>query len=135
MKAYYGFQMVYYYSGGLRLNPNLYDNGKVCLSLLNTWTGHGSEKWIPNKSTMLQVLVSIQALILNNKPFFNEPGYDNLYPGAVGDQKSKEYNEETFILSLKTMVYTIRRPPKVCQTSLFKPIIIFIFCIPHFELK
>lgn len=55
-------QMVYYYSGGLRINPNLYDCGKVCLSLLNTWTGKGNEKWIPKQSTMLQVLVSIQAL-------------------------------------------------------------------------
>lgn len=104
--------MVYYYSGGLRLNPNLYDNGKVCLSLLNTWTGKGSEKWVPTNSTMLQVLVSIQALILNDKPFFNEPGYDGMYPGAVGEKRSKEYNEEIFILSLKTMIYTLRRPPK-----------------------
>ncbi|XP_024987714.1 putative ubiquitin-conjugating enzyme E2 38 [Cynara cardunculus var. scolymus] len=104
--------MVYYYSGGLRLNPNLYDCGKVCLSLLNTWTGKGNEKWMPNKSTMLQVLVSIQALILNANPFFNEPGYDNMYPGAEGEKKSKAYNEEIFILSLKTMMYTLRRPPK-----------------------
>ncbi|KAI3780657.1 hypothetical protein L2E82_10642 [Cichorium intybus] len=104
--------MVYYYSGGLRLNPNLYDSGKVCLSLLNTWTGQGSEKWIPNNSTMLQVLVSIQALILNDKPFFNEPGYDNRYTGVTGEKKSKEYNENIFILSLKTMIYTLRRPPK-----------------------
>ncbi|KAI3718458.1 hypothetical protein L6452_19330 [Arctium lappa] len=104
--------MVYYYSGGLRLNPNLYDCGKVCLSLLNTWTGKGNEKWMPNKSTMLQVLVSIQALILNANPFFNEPGYDNMYPGAEGERKSKAYNEDIFILSLKTMMYTLRRPPK-----------------------
>ncbi|KAI3736143.1 hypothetical protein L6452_15677 [Arctium lappa] len=104
--------MVYYYSGGLRLNPNLYESGKVCLSLLNTWTGIGNENWMPNNSTMLQVLVSIQALILNDKPFFNEPGFDDMYLGAVGEKKSKEYNEHTFILSLKTMIYTLRRPPK-----------------------
>ncbi|CAI9280054.1 unnamed protein product [Lactuca saligna] len=104
--------MVYYYSGGLRLNPNLYDCGKVCLSLLNTWTGKGNEKWMPKKSTMLQVLVSIQALILNANPFFNEPGYDNMYTGAEGEKKSRTYNEEIFILSLKTMMYTLRRPPK-----------------------
>ncbi|KAI3795317.1 hypothetical protein L1987_37968 [Smallanthus sonchifolius] len=115
--------MVYYYSGGLRLNPNLYDDGKVCLSLLNTWTGHGSEKWMPNNSTMLQVLVSIQALILNDKPFFNEPGYDNMYPGVVGDKKSKSYNEDIFILSLKTMIYTIRRPPKY-----FEELVVGHFC-------
>ncbi|KAK1405335.1 Ubiquitin-conjugating enzyme like [Heracleum sosnowskyi] len=104
--------MVYYYSGGLRLNPNLYDCGKVCLSLLNTWTGEGNEKWIPNSSTMLQVLVSIQALILNEEPFFNEPGYDGMYIGETGRQKSKEYTENAFIMSLKTMMYTLRRPPK-----------------------
>ncbi|KAI5652639.1 hypothetical protein M9H77_29826 [Catharanthus roseus] len=104
--------MVYYYSGGLRLNPNLYDCGKVCLSLLNTWTGNGNEKWIPNKSTMLQVLVSIQALILNAKPFFNEPGHKSQYFGSEGEKQSNEYNENVFILSLKTMIYTVRRPPK-----------------------
>ncbi|KAL1821657.1 hypothetical protein ACET3Z_016526 [Daucus carota] len=104
--------MVYYYSGGLRLNPNLYDCGKVCLSLLNTWTGEGNEKWMPKTSTMLQVLVSIQALILNEEPFFNEPGYDGMYTGEEGRRRSKEYSESAFIMSLKTMMYTLRRPPK-----------------------
>ncbi|KAH0651119.1 hypothetical protein KY284_031031 [Solanum tuberosum] len=104
--------MVYYYSGGLRLNPNLYDCGKVCLSLLNTWTGKGNERWMPNSSTMLQVLVSIQALILNSKPFFNEPGYEASYAGPEGQRRSNSYNEDAFVLSLKTMTYTLRRPPK-----------------------
>jgi ubiquitin-conjugating enzyme E2 O len=104
--------MVYYYSGGLRLNPNLYDCGKVCLSLLNTWSGDKSEMWMPKTSTMLQVLVSIQALILVPRPFFNEPGYEGMYTGAEGESRSKAYSEDVFILSLKTMMYTLRRPPK-----------------------
>ncbi|VVA36356.1 PREDICTED: probable ubiquitin-conjugating enzyme [Prunus dulcis] len=104
--------MVYYYSGGLRLNPNLYECGKVCLSLLGTWSGKQNENWVPGQSTMLQVLVSIQALILNADPFFNEPGYDTTYVGAEGQKRSRSYNEEVFILSLKTMMYTLRRPPK-----------------------
>ncbi|KAK7359488.1 hypothetical protein VNO77_01448 [Canavalia gladiata] len=103
---------VHYHSGGLRLNPNLYQCGNVCLSLLGTWHGRNSENWIAEKSTMLQVLVSIQALILNEKPFFNEPGYTTTYSGAEGQKRSKEYNENTFILSLKTMMYTLRKPPK-----------------------
>ncbi|GLT35122.1 hypothetical protein SLA2020_096010 [Shorea laevis] len=107
--------MVYYYSGGLRLNPNLYNCGKVCLSLLGTWPGKQTEMWVPGQSTMLQVLVSIQALILNAKPFFNEPGYESSYRGAEGDKKSNQYNEEVFILSLKTMIYTLRRPPEHFQ--------------------
>ncbi|KAL5864878.1 hypothetical protein ACOSQ3_002392 [Xanthoceras sorbifolium] len=104
--------MVYYYSGGLRINPNLYECGKVCLSLLGTWTGKSTEMWDPKNSTMLQVLVSIQALILNAKPFFNEPGYESTYVGDVGEKRSRDYNEEIFILSLKTMMYTLRKPPQ-----------------------
>ncbi|KAF3444125.1 hypothetical protein FNV43_RR13815 [Rhamnella rubrinervis] len=104
--------MVYYYSGGLRLNPNLYECGKVCLSLLGTWSGSKNENWVPGKSTMLQVLVSIQALILNAKPFFNEPGHEKTFTGELGESKSNKYNEDVFILSLRTMIYTLRRPPK-----------------------
>ncbi|KAI4313761.1 hypothetical protein L6164_026716 [Bauhinia variegata] len=103
---------VHYHSGGLRLNPNLYACGKVCLSLLGTWQGKNSENWIADKSTMLQVLVSIQALILNEKPFFNEPGYSSRYVGSEGQTRSKEYNDNTFALSLKTMMFTLRNPPK-----------------------
>ncbi|KAI3457461.1 hypothetical protein Pfo_014124 [Paulownia fortunei] len=103
---------VYYHSGGLRINPNLYHCGKVCLSLLNTWSGSQKEKWIPGVSTMLQVLVSIQGLILNAKPYFNEPGYANLSGSPGGEKKSLEYNERTFMYSLQTMVYNMRRPPK-----------------------
>lgn len=105
--------MVYYHAGGLRINPNLYACGKVCLSLLNTWSGNKNEKWIPSVSTTLQVLVSIQALILNQKPYFNEPGYESWNGTKDGESRSQEYNENTFILSLRTMVYTLRRPPKV----------------------
>lgn len=105
--------MVHYHSGGLRLNPNLYACGKVCLSLLNTWSGSGCEKWNPSKSTMLQVLVSIQALVLNSKPYFNEPGFAQSANTPYGEKKSLAYNEDIFLLSCKTMLYTLRRPPRV----------------------
>ncbi|XP_057797374.1 putative ubiquitin-conjugating enzyme E2 38 [Salvia miltiorrhiza] len=103
---------VYYYSGGLRINPNLYKCGKVCLSLLNTWPGTRKEKWIPEQSTALQVLVSIQGLILNAKPYFNEPGYELEMRTKRGEDSSSAYNENTFIYSLKTMVYSMQKPPK-----------------------
>lgn len=59
---------VCYHSFGLRLNPNLYASGIVCLSLLNTFGGEGTEIWSPSMSSLLQVLVSIQGLVLNNSP-------------------------------------------------------------------
>ncbi|CAN6345902.1 unnamed protein product [Urochloa humidicola] len=104
--------MVNYRAGGLRLNPNLYACGKVCLSLLNTWSGSGCEKWNPSNSTMLQVLVSIQALVLNAKPYFNEPGYAMHAHTPHGEKKSLAYNEDTFLLSCRTMLYSLRNPPK-----------------------
>ena len=48
----------------------------VCLSLLGTWEGEGVERWDPGRSTILQLLISIQALILVDKPYFTEPGYE-----------------------------------------------------------
>ncbi|PHT66033.1 putative ubiquitin-conjugating enzyme E2 25, partial [Capsicum annuum] len=95
---------------GLRLNPNLYNYGKVCLELVNTWSGKGNEKWLPKTSTMLQVLVSIQALILNGNPFFDKPGYITSYAGCEGERRSHACHEHAFVLSLKIMK---RRPPKV----------------------
>jgi ubiquitin-conjugating enzyme E2 O len=101
----------HYHSGGLRLNPNLYENGKVCLSLLNTWTGQGTEVWNPSTSSILQVLVSIQGLVLNAKPYFNEAGYDRQVGTAEGEKNSILYNENAFLLSCKSMLYLLRRPP------------------------
>ena len=42
-----------------RLNPNLYEDGKVCVSLLGTWSGKGTELW-SSSSNLLQVIISIQ---------------------------------------------------------------------------
>ncbi|OMO58486.1 Ubiquitin-conjugating enzyme, E2 [Corchorus olitorius] len=94
---------VHYHSFGLRLNPNLYANGYVCLSLLNTWKigVEETEKWNPAESTILRVLVSIQGLVLNEKPFYNEPGTK---PASSWEA----YNEEVFALSCKSMIYVLR---------------------------
>lgn len=105
--------MVFYNSGGLRINPNLYESGKVCLSLLNTWTGSESEVWNPGSSTILQVLLSLQALVLNEKPYFNEAGYDAQIGKAEGEKNSFSYNENAFLVSCRSMIYLLRKPPKV----------------------
>ena len=81
--------------GRVRFNPNLYNDGKVCLSLLGTWHAQSNkEGWTesgPNASSLLQVLVSIQSLILVPLPYFNEPGRE---PGtAAEDRASKLYND------------------------------------------
>jgi ubiquitin-conjugating enzyme E2 Z len=63
------------YDGFTRFNPNLYINGKVCLSILNTWKG---EQWssCQNIRSILLYLVSI----LNENPLLNEPGVKKEHP-------------------------------------------------------
>ena len=57
----------------IRFNPNLYTNGKVCLSLLNTWNG---PQW-SSCNSLLSILISMQSMILIKNPIINEPGYEN----------------------------------------------------------
>ncbi|XP_013915271.1 PREDICTED: ubiquitin-conjugating enzyme E2 Z-like [Thamnophis sirtalis] len=57
----------------VRFNPNFYRNGKVCLSILGTWTGPA---WSPAQS-ISSVLISIQSLMTEN-PYHNEPGFEQV---------------------------------------------------------
>ena len=54
-------------NGSTRFNPNLYRNGKVCISILNTWKG---EQWTScqNIRSVLLMLVTL----FHNKPLTNE---------------------------------------------------------------
>eukprot|EP01129_Flabellula_baltica_P007205 TRINITY_DN2777_c0_g1_i2.p1 TRINITY_DN2777_c0_g1~~TRINITY_DN2777_c0_g1_i2.p1 ORF type:complete len:667 (+),score=161.68 TRINITY_DN2777_c0_g1_i2:599-2599(+) len=98
-------------NGSVRFNPNLYDSGKVCLSLLGTWSGSAGETWNKSTSTLLQVLVSIQSLILVPDPYFNEPGYESDIGTSWGDQASKEYNQVIVEGTIRyAMIEQIRNP-------------------------
>ena len=57
------------YDGFTRFNPNLYINGFVCLSILNTWEG---EKWSACQG-IRSILLTLST-ILNDTPLLNEPG-------------------------------------------------------------
>jgi ubiquitin-protein ligase len=97
----------------VRFNPNLYNCGKVCLSLLGTWQGDVNESWNPNTSTFLQVLISIQSLILVEDPYFNEPGYEKEINTPRGNLNNKKYNNNTYINTLKwAIINQIKNPPK-----------------------
>ncbi|KAI0565793.1 Ubiquitin-conjugating enzyme [Gracilaria domingensis] len=95
-------------AGKVRFNPNLYSNGKVCLSLLGTWSG---PSW-NQSSTILQVLVSIQSLIFVSDPYFNEPGYESQIGTTRGKQSSELYNSRIRYYSAFHAIQTqIRKPP------------------------
>jgi len=83
-------------TGNKRFNPNLYDSGKVCLSLLGTWKGDKGESWNSETSTFYQLLISIQSQILIDEPYFNEPGYEKHIGTTAGINSSKAYNENIY---------------------------------------
>ncbi|KAI8522566.1 hypothetical protein RHMOL_Rhmol13G0006500 [Rhododendron molle] len=79
-------------SQGLDLNhPSLQPDGKRFLSLLET-----GECWDPNQSNLLQVLIAIQRLALNFKPYFTE-------------SEKREYNRNAIIFTSEAIVRTLER--------------------------
>ncbi|KAF9244552.1 hypothetical protein BU15DRAFT_85946 [Melanogaster broomeanus] len=78
---------------------NLYEEGKVCLSILGTWSGDRTETWSAARSSLLQAFVSIQGLVLVKEPWFCEPAYEKLRGTEEGMVNSRLYNEKAYVLS------------------------------------
>ena len=81
--------------GATRFNPNLYRSGKVCLSILNTWSG---EQWSACQ-TLRSVLLTLQ-MTLNEMPLINEPGVDE----KIHMSSILKYNK---MVHFKTLEFTI----------------------------
>ncbi|KAG8850223.1 hypothetical protein FRC20_002096 [Serendipita sp. 405] len=86
-------------NGNGRVNPNLYEEGKVCLSILGTWAGDKNESWNPARSSLLQALVSIQGLVLVKEPYFCEPSFEKMRGTEEGTINSRLYSEKAYVLS------------------------------------
>ena len=106
--------------GRVRFNPNLYANGKVCLSILNTWQGRPEEKWNARTSSLLQVLVSIQSLILVPEPYFNEPGLERTRGSNVGLLRSKEYDANIRTNCVQLAMIQQLKNPSPCFADVIK---------------
>jgi ubiquitin-protein ligase len=101
-------------SGSVRFNPNLYNNGKVCLSILGTWNaGDAVSRWQPDVSSAMQVLVSVQSMILVAEPYFNEPSYESQRGTRAGMRASHDYNARLHLHTLRhAIVAQLRAPPR-----------------------
>lgn len=83
-------------NGHTRFHPNLYRNGRVCLSILNTWKG---DKWT-SCNTLSSVLLHV-ATLFTEKPFLHEPGITENH----GDFKS--YTKVIEYQNYQTAIYDI----------------------------
>lgn len=100
-----------FYQGAsqFRLHPNLYQNGNVCLSLLNTWKGPA---W-SSCQTLLSIANTLKTLFTEN-PLTHEPGFESDF---LRQQKYNELIEYANIFNL-FRVYQLRDRHAVF--SLFK---------------
>ncbi|KAL2357372.1 hypothetical protein BJ546DRAFT_1074578 [Cryomyces antarcticus] len=90
------------------VNPNLYEDGKICLSLLGTWpTDERNESWRSTRSTVLQILVSILGLVLVREPYYNEAGYEPRYGLPEFAIPSALYTERTYIRTRAFLVQAL----------------------------
>lgn len=86
-------------SGRTRFNPNIYNEGKVCLSILGTWRGEPGEEW-SSAQGLESILLSIQSLMSGN-PYENEPGFENTKKDNPRAQAySKKIKHETLRIAV-----------------------------------
>lgn len=90
--------------GKTRFNPNMYLEGKVCLSILNTW--HDGPQW-SSVQTLESVLLVMMADVLNAIPLNNEPAYYN----AGLNEQAKIYNRMIFHANVKTAILVMLNTP------------------------
>ena len=97
-----------YVGHNIRIHPNIYVSGhqngfgKVCLSILGTWSG---PKWTTIMD-ISSVLLTIQSL-LDNNPLYHEPGFNHKNNKLLNNN----YNEIIFYetihsLCIKNILYT-----------------------------
>lgn len=103
--------------GKTRFHPNLYRNGKVCLSILNTWKG---ESWT-SCQTINSVLLTMVTLF-HNKSFLNEPGINETHEDFENYHKIIEFKViDTAIINIINNKYL------PTNLTAFVPIILELF--------
>ena len=88
--------------GAMRFNPNLYTNGKVCLSVLNTWSG---ESWTSCQS-INSILLTLSIVLCEN-PLLNEPGV------SQDNSNIEKYN---YLVTYKNVEFSICKIINYIQT-------------------
>lgn len=81
--------------GETRFHPNMYRNGKICLSILNTWKG---DPWTGCQS-IRSILLTIVS-IMDDKPLLHEPGFT---------ERHSDTNKYSEIILFKNMDFSVNK--------------------------
>ena len=107
-------------SSNTRFNPNLYRNGKVCISILNTWRGEGWTSCLTLRTVLLSVLS-----IFNKNPLINEPNISIQHPSLIPYNAILNY--KNLYVSVGDTIQKLLDDTDNEIYVMFKPIIIKIF--------
>lgn len=85
----------------VRFHPNLYRDGKVCLSLIGTWAQNDNQvAWTP-AMTLITLLTTVQSMMGENAER-NEPGHETRTPQQCKpyDDTIKWFTQEVAVLGM-----------------------------------
>lgn len=81
--------------------------GRVCLSLLGTWHSHNDTESWTQRSTLLQLFLSIQSLVLVARPYYNEAGFGAQVGLEDASVNERLYSERAYFLSRGFVKYAL----------------------------
>jgi len=109
-----GAQLCHANNGPGGFSPNLHQSsGKVCLSLLGTWSGPG---WDAGKSNVYQLLSTLLLMVFGAEhPFYMEPSYGGwegtAYNKTEHEPRVIQYDEEVLYHTAKSTILEMMRTP------------------------
>lgn len=106
--------MASYISFHDRIHPNIFANGYICLSLLNQsvkTVKPYSMYWMPRTSTLLQLFVSLQGLVLAKDPINSISSYTST------TEESKASNKIFVKNTVLSMIQQIQNPPEIFKVE------------------
>ena len=80
-----------------------------------------------NQATQLQVLISIQSMILVSDPYYNEPGYESSRGTTSGNQQCENYNRQQECNTACHSILAALRQPDPCFQEIIR-LIIYTAC-------
>jgi len=95
----------------VRFNPNLYANGKVCISTLGTWHGEGWNESLTLTDVFQAILFVMSGLEQIGKIVFNEPGI------RATDEESLAYDEVIRHEVIRVAILGMHREESIAENS------------------
>ena len=79
-------------------------------SLLGTWSGESSESWRGADSSLLQIALSLQGLVLGDaEPYYLEAGYERQRGTEEGARNARRYAESALVLVTRHLTHVVAR--------------------------